>query len=482
LLAALLSARGFRRASAVSGAAPPEFDEPALVLVPASGGPASEPQREEPLVLAFGKELAADLALLDGFVPWREMSPAPLPAPFAAGAPLERKAFLEERERLTARAAKARSGLDFTARRLMLLEQETQVLKGSVKCLEQVLGPGAVLWSGSPPGDARQALVLAFDGEEAQVVFQSLAHVPKRRWLDLSPLLDPDSAHGFDLSPMAEYAPRGAVFITGTARGRAEALRGEWRIKLGAAVQAQEDAQAAQRQYEEECARISASQAQLALRWMVAVLGRWLEQGEPRILAALANLRPRHEQSWFNRGQVNRIVLVSAQGENRGVLLDVCREVFPHFNPSLSAILPYDFEPLDALSSGEREVTLNAAKAAKLPAAETQRRLEQALAAENARLFQSYLDILGPALAEVQRADLLLIEHRSGIAERLLEHLRATFPPIAKAPAILVVPDTWPLPEGGALPWPRVRVVPVRRMGVLPARECTSLIRELFAL
>jgi hypothetical protein len=162
--------------------------------------------------------------------------------------------------------------------------------------------------------------------------------------------------------------------------------------------------------------------------------------------------------------------------------LDVCREVFPHFNPSLSAILPYDFEPLDALSSGERDATLNAAKAAKLPAAETQRRLEQALAAENARLFQSYLDILGPALAEVQRADLLLIEHRSGIAERLLEHLRATFPPIAKAPAILVVPDTWPLPEGGALPWPRVRVVPVRRMGVLPARECTSLIRELFAL
>jgi hypothetical protein len=215
---------------------------------------------------------------------------------------------------------------------------------------------------------------------------------------------------------------------------------------------------------------------------MTAVLQRWLKQGEPRILAALANLRPRHEQSWFNRGQVNRIVLISGQGENRKALLDACREVFPHFNPSLSAVVPYDYEPLDALSAGEREAAINAAKAERLPTAEMERRVEQALTAENERLFQSYLDILGTALAEVQRADLLLIEHRSGVSARLLEHVRSTFPAIGKAPAILVVPDSWPLPEDGALPWSHTRVVPVRRMGALPDRECTNLIRALFAL
>jgi hypothetical protein len=300
--------------------------------------------------------------------------------------------------------------------------------------------------------------------------------------LDLSPLLDPDSAHGFDLSPMTEYAPRGAVFITGTARERAEGLRAEWRAKLADSAQSLDDALAAKRQYEDEIARISETQRQLALRWMTVLLRRWLEKGEARVLAALDTLRPRHEQSWFSRGQVNRIVLLSANGENRKVLLDACREVFPHFNPSLSAIVPYDYEPLDALSAGERDAALNAAKAEKLPPAATQRRLDQALADENDRLLRSYLDILGTALTEVQRADLLVIEHRPGIAEKLLEHVRATFPIVAKAPVILIVPDTWTPPEGGALPWPRTRVVPVRRMGALPERETTALIRELFAL
>jgi hypothetical protein len=476
IVAERLVARGYLRARAAEGERWPVFEEPTLLLEPTPRGTESPPQREEPLVLSIAEDLAPELALLDGLLPWREIGGDYSPKP------LERAAFLEERERLSARGDKARTGLDFTTRRLLLVEQETRVLEGAEETLSRLIAPGVQVWEGVPPARARQALVLSFDGEEAQVVFQSMPGVPKRRWFDIAPCLDPDSCHGLNLRPLAQYARGGALFITPQARERVLSLRERWRARREESLQALEDARTAERQYREELARIGESQRELALRWMHATVERWLDVQERRILAALSLLRPRHEQSWFHRGQVNRIVVIAAQGDSRKSLVEACREIYPHFNQEHSTVIPYDYEPLDALGATEREAVLQAARAEELSAAQTAARVEEILRAENERLLESYLDVVVSAVAELPRVDLLLIEQRPEVAARLIDRLRGLSPVLEQATALLIFPDDWPLPPEGHLPWPRVRVVPIRRMGTLAARDCARLIRALYAL
>jgi len=476
ILAERLRARGYRRASSWGQGPLPEFDEPTLLIEPAPGRPDLPPQREDPLFMECGDELAPELALIESVQDWREVEGS------YTRRPLERAAFLDESGKLGARAAKARAGLEFTERRILLLEQEVTVIEGGCGVLARLIVPGVKAWEGISPAKARQALVLSFDGEEAQVVFQSMPAVPKRRWLDLSPCLDPDSCHAMDLKPLGQYARGGAVFITPQARERVTHLQEQWSRRLAEQRQALDDALAARKEYEAELARIGNMQRELALCWMDATIERWLEAQEPRLLAALAMLRPRHEQSWFHRGQVNRVVLIASNGENRKALNEACTEVFPHYNSDHSTVIPYDYEPLDVLGAAERNAVIAQADKEELSAAETESRLVAALQEENDRLFSAYLDVLDSAVADLPRVDLLVLEHRPAVTARLIEHLRGLSGALKESPTLLVVPDTWAPPEEGHLPWPHTRVVPIRRMGALPGRECAKLIRALYSL
>lgn len=476
IFAERLAARGYQRANAWERGPLPVFEEPTLLLEPAPGRPELPPQREDPLFLVCGDELAPELSRLDDLLPWREIRGD------YTRKPLDRKAFQQEAEKLAGRAGKARAGLEFTARRILLLEQEVTVIDGSSKVLARFVASAVKAWEGIAPPKAKQALVLSFDGEEAQVVFQAMPAVSKRRWFDLSPSLDPDSCHGMDLKPLEQYARGGVVFITPQARARVAGLQDQWRKRLAGQSQALDDALSARKEYEDELARIGELQRELALRWMDVTIEHWLDAQEPRVLSALAMLRPRHEQSWFHRGQVNRVVLIASNGENRKALNEACAEVFPHYNPDHSTLIPYDYEPLDALGPAEREAVTVGAKEKGLTAAETGARLEAALREENDRLFATYLEVVDAAIAALPRVDLLLLEHRPVVSARLIEHVRSLSPVLKDAPALLIVPDSWVPPKEGHLPWPHTRIIPIRRMGALPARECANLIRALYSL
>lgn len=476
LMTALLTARGYRRVTAGSIEALPTFEEPTLLFRLTGDGPQPPPQAEEPLMLAIEGDLAPDLALLDELLPWRELEPAP------EVERIGRAAFTEARRKLAARTGKAREGQGFTERRNLLLSQEIAVRQRALEILERCLAPPVRLWEGEAPERATELLVLSFDAEEAQAVFRAAPGIPKRRWFDLAPLADADSAQNVDLANLQSYAVKGAVVVTPAARKRMEAIRTELRGGLEASRQSEEDTRAAAQQYGDSLERQEDTARELAQRWMREVQEGWLDAHESRLLTALAALRPRNEHGWFNRGQVNRIALLCGDGENRKSLQQACGAVYPHFNPELSAIVPYGFEPLDRLSAEERESVTAAAKAESLPRAEIEARLAQALERENARLLEAYLEIAAAAVTELPRVDLLLIDQRPEVAVRLLEHLRESAPALAQVPAVLMLPDSWSPPEGGSLPWPRTRVVITRRMGALDAETAAKQLRALYAL
>jgi len=98
-------------------------------------------------------------------------------------------------------------------------------------------------------------------------------------------------------------------------------------------------------------------------------------------------------------------------------------------------------------------------------------RLDSALSDQNTALFNSYLDVLGKELEPVM-ADLILIEHRTAVAGSILEFLRARIAELKDVPAVLILPEYWTPPINQPLPWANTRVVILRRMGGLTARDC----------
>ena len=93
-----------------------------------------------------------------------------------------------------------------------------------------------------------------------------------------------------------------------------------------------------------------------------------------------------------------------------------------------------------------------------------------------------YLQVIGTQVAELPRADLLLIENQPEVAERLLHHLRGLTPALSNAPAVLAMPDTWNPTGDGHLAWPRTRTIVMRRMGALTTSVCVKRLRALYAM
>ena len=109
-------------------------------------------------------------------------------------------------------------------------------------------------------------------------------------------------------------------------------------------------------------------------------------------------------------------------------------------------------------------------------------RLAQALAAQNARNLDDYLQVVAPLVADLPRADLVLIENQPEVAERLLLHLRGLTRALSDAPAVLALPDTWNPTGDSHLAWPRTRTIVIRRMGALTTSVCVKHLRGLYAM
>lgn len=471
-MAALLRRRGYARVTAEEpGGPPPDDAEPGLVLQlsPAEG----EPPRSA-VVLEAVPELAPRLALLDPLMEWRTLDGQ------APAEPLDEAEFVERRDRLAARVRKAEAGLGLARRRRLVLEQEVEVLDAAAERLEALLAPPVQEWQGTAPPGARQALVLSFDNEEAHAVMQALPGIAKKRWYDLSAAREPDTVQGLSLQPVADYGRDGAVLITPDARERLEG----WQRRYAADRERQADeleaTRAASEGYREELDKVARARRQLALRWVRQCLQAWLDEREASLLEALAELRPRHERHWFQRTRVSRLALVSASGENRAALEEACREVYPHFDPELSAVVPYDYEPLDDLPEEQRGAIMAEGQAAEWPPERLEARLREALERENGERLEHYLQIVTSEVGRLPRLDLVLVEHPPGLAGRLVEHLRETLTTARSAPAVLVLPDTWTPSADRIVPLPHTRTVIIRRMGALTAAACAERLRALY--
>ncbi|MCH8842196.1 MAG: hypothetical protein IID61_04380 [SAR324 cluster bacterium] len=500
VMSALLSARGYRRVSVVPPDQAPDGEEQALLLEVAPGTLEGTPRVNPNLGLSIGEELAPDLALLDGFTEWRQLSPADDDndaGQFRAHSQTGREAFRKQRDNVSSRADKAQSGLDFTERRILLLGQETKVQTAARENLELILGPTVRTWDGTPPDGVNEVLVLSYDTEEGHHVLQALPGVAKKRWFDLSSCTDADALQNLNLDPIRAYAAGGAVVMTAAARERLAALRVELAGQAGRASDMIAEARAAREEYRKEIAKSEIARRELARMWIWQVLDGWLRRNERRLLDALGVVRERHEREWFNRGQVNRVVIAASNEENRKALTEACHEVYPHFNPELSVIIPYDYQPLDALPDKQHQAILaersgsersgsersgSEQSEAKKENEKVSVRLAQALAAQNARNLDDYLQVVAPLVADLPRADLVLIENQPEVAERLLLHLRGLTRALSDAPAVLALPDTWNPTGDSHLAWPRTRTIVIRRMGALTTSVCVKHLRGLYAM
>ena len=143
----------------------PAGEGQALLLEVAPGTREGTPRVNPNLGLSIGEELAPDLALLDGFTEWRQLSPADDDndaGQFRAHSQTGREAFRKQRDNVSSRADKAQSGLDFTERRILLLGQETKVQTAARENLELILGPTVRTWDGTPPDGVNEVLVLSY--------------------------------------------------------------------------------------------------------------------------------------------------------------------------------------------------------------------------------------------------------------------------------------------------------------------------------
>jgi len=272
----------------------------------------------------------------------------------------------------------------------------------------------------------------------------------------------------------------GALVLTSHARHRLEELDARIAAEQERAANDLEEAEADRTFFREELDKTEQGKNVLARRWVWAVVTDWLRDNGERLHEELGELRRRHERLWFYRAQVNRMVLLASNGANREALTAACRKLYPGLDAEQSHMVPFAYEPADVLPDREREAVEALARKERLTAEQMHARLDAALAEHNEALLTDYLGVVTTQLTEA-RPDLLMIEHAPEIAIRILEHLHRELPPLKGTPTILVMSDYWAPPAEQALPWPRTRVVLLRRMGALSGADCLEHLRALYA-
>ena len=470
IFAERLAAEGFVRLATLEAFHEDLFREPTLIvrLSPFAAEGAGT-QVEPPTVFPIEEDIAPLLAPLNGLPPLQQ-------APYVAGedAPALSEAELaEHKAQVLARGARARAGRELAEKRVLLTGQEHAVLETARRELDALLEAkdSLLIWNGSLQSQVKQVLVFSHDQEEAGAVLQALAGVAKKRWFDLSPFTTAESIHGLTHAPVEEYRRDGVLIMTASSRERLNDLRTRIGEDFGQVTRQLAEAQAALAFYQGELDKAVAAQYALMRRWLRGTFRQWIESNRPRLAEQLEHLRLRHERQWLSRAMIHRVLIVSSSGENRPALQDACRQLYPGFNDAHSVVVPYDFEPLDNLPREQAGEVTRKAKEEGLDEIQIRVRLDAALADQNNALFNNYLDVLGKELEPVL-ADLVLIEHRVSIAGPILEFLRARITELKDVPAVLIVPEYWTPPPHQPLPWPNTRVVILRRMGGLTARDC----------
>lgn len=470
ILAEQLAGEGFVRVSTLHEIRDDLFREPTL-LIRLSPFETENfgAQVEPPTLFPVEDEWERPLAPLHGL-------PDLAAIPYVAGEPAEpltEAQLAEQKGLLVSRGARARAGRDLADKRLLLLRQEHAVLDSASRQLAELLEAkdSLLIWNGSLPAQVRQVLVFSHDQEEAGAVLQALPGIAKKRWFDLSSFTSAESIQGLAQAPVAEYRRDGLLIITASSRERLTDLGTRIGQDFQQAGRQVEEAEAALSFYQAELDKALAAQQALARRWIRGVARDWLERDRPRLTEQLDRLRHRHERQWLSRAMIHRVLIISSSGENRPALLEACRQLYPGFNEEHSVVVPYDFEPLDALPQAQAEDLTRQAKEQGLDAPKIRERIDNALADQNNALFNNYLDVLATKL-EPALADLVLIEHRAQVAGAILEFLRARIPELKDSPAVLILPEYWAPPPSQPLPWANARVVILRRMGGLTARDC----------
>lgn len=483
-LAALLVRQGHHRCFTLAAPEEGVIREPSLLLQvsPWEKGQLGA-QTSAPLVMDISEEMDACMKPVERLLPWRDLKFQPPPVDIA---PLPKEAFIQQRKRLSSRATRMGKKLKLEDNRSLLMSQEEQVLQKALAKLGELLDSGGAyqVWSGEAL-QVNKLLLFSYDQEEAAAVMQSLPHIGKKRWLDLAAFTTPDTMQNLDLDELRHYGTGGAggsdgaIRVTPSARERLEA---QWQAYSTAQQQAREELDGNQSQMERlrgEMAESQRAQEELARHWMWETLSQWLRANRPRMARALDTLRERQENRWFNRAHVRRALILSAQQENGGAILEACESVYPGFSKDLSIVVPYEFDLLDALPEDEAASILEDGRAEGLAAGGIAERTEQALGTKNEALFADFLQLVSSEMTGV-RTDLVLIEHQPAIASRILEHLRRAAPRLAEVPAVLILSDLWSPPANKPLPWPRTRIVLIPRMGALTAGDCAEHLRALY--
>ncbi len=477
-LAALLTAKGFARCSASQELAEGELREPALLVQLAPWGAAPPAaQVEQPVLMSIQDEIAAGLAPLGGLP---ELKSTPYCAMPVEAAELTGEDLEAQKHQCAARADKARTAGELAQKRMLMLDQEHTILQTARTRLDRLLEADDALrvWTGTLPSVVRQALVFSHDQEEAGAVLQALSGVSKKRWFDLAPYSTPETVRNLPQDPIREYAREGVLIVTAASRDKLKELQQRVRQELTQVQRELEEVQAALERYAAENAKVQEAQFNLTRQWVRQLLGRWLEANLLRVLGLMDVVRRRHERQWLSRAIVHRVLLIASSPENEAPLVEACRQIYPAFNEELAVLPPYHYQPLDALPEEARLDLAQQSHDEDLDGQAFESRLQSALELHNQRLLQEYLDLLAGGLSDAH-ADLILIEHRLEVAGRILEFLRSHLPNLADAPAIIVLPELWAPAEHEALPWAHTRVVLVRRMGALSAKECAESLQTI---
>lgn len=479
-LAALFQERGFQRCSTLNVPADDLFREPSL-LVQMGAWEKKDwgSQVEQPQNLDLTLELNELMTPLNTLMDWQELEYKSLEGELG---PITERALADWLDITAQRDKKARQGKDIASKRLMLLEQEVAVLTESENRLKEVLEAeeSHLAWVENAPLQAKQVLLFSHDQEEAGAVLQSLTHIAKKRWFDLTPYNNAESLRNLDMETVRHYRQGGLTLITASSREKLNHLSMGVAEQLRAATRELEEAHEAEGFYQQEGHRLVSNKADLARHWVRDRLEEWLDDAMGDIMKHLAVLRARHERSWFSRGLVSRIALVASSPDNRAALLSAANQLYPALNLKNSQVIPLAYVPANALADGEKSALEAQAKVENLNPEALRIRLEKALQAKNQALLNEYLQMLNQELMW-SRADLLLIEYQQDVAFAVLEFLRENLPNLQKIPAILVLPEAWSPKRSEPMPWPRTRVVLMERMGALTSEDCEARLRELYS-
>ncbi|MDH4247908.1 MAG: hypothetical protein OEW39_08830, partial [Deltaproteobacteria bacterium] len=384
-------------------------------------------------------------------------------------------------EEAAQRDRKAAEGLDFAQKRALLLNQEVLILEKAEQQLAQLTGNTAPIlaWGDPLPESAHQALVLSFDPEEAGAALHAMPEIDRKRWFDLSPCNTPESLAGLSLAPLEDYRQGGVVVITTAARERIRALAVTLRERLAAAQAILSENSSAREFYEQERVQSQVERENLVRLWVQGVVADWLEEHQAELLDYLAVLRERSERRWFSRGLISRVVVIPSSQDTGEVLLSACRQVLPALSRDQSRIMPYEYRPEPKLPSDQREALLLKARETRQPAPVLRNTLDQSLRMINRERLLEYLDNLTGEL-RVTRTDLLVIEQPLELAGATLEHLRQALPHLSQIPAIVILPEAWSPEPNEGLPWPRTRVMLLRRLGSFSIEDASSRLLTLF--